>query len=104
MADDAQIKEKDPKAKGVVNLSLGGEFGSYWEEWVQVLTDVGLAVVVAAGNEDEDACTKSPAHVTEALTVGATYMDDSKTVFSNWGSCIQVLSAPRPSLFALVSG
>ena len=85
-----QIKNQNPDAKGVVNLSLGGEFGSYWEDWVKILTDVGLAVVAAAGNEDQDACTKSPAHVEEVLTVGATYLDDSKTVFSNYGSCVQV--------------
>eukprot|EP00951_Prasinocladus_malaysianus_P050651 scaffold682598_cov47-Prasinocladus_malaysianus.AAC.1 len=79
----------EPNAKAVINLSLGGGYGDYWDTWVQALTDAGFVVVVAAGNEDSDACTKSPAHVDGALTVGATYVDDSKTIFSNWGSCVQ---------------
>lgn len=88
-----QIKQTQPSAKGVVNMSLGGAKGEYWDDWIKMLTDVGLATVVAAGNEDEDACTKSPAHVDEALTVGATTVMDTKTMFSNWGSCVQVSRA-----------
>eukprot|EP00873_Tetraselmis_striata_P029654 jgi/Tetstr1/449918/TSEL_036972.t1 len=87
------VKATDPNAKiGVVNLSLGGPYSAGWESLVTRMTDAGLVVVAAAGNEDEDACTKSPAAVSDAITVAATNVDDTKGLYSNWGSCVDIFA------------
>lgn len=47
---------------------------------------------VAAGNDDRDACSYSPAAATEAITVGATTISDTRAWFSNWGSCLDIFA------------
>ena len=76
----------------MVNLSLGGQYAGVWDSYITALTNAGLVVVVSAGNSDTDACTMSPAHVTQALTVGATNLDDTKGVYSNWGACVDIFA------------
>ena len=43
---------------------------------------------MAAGNENADACRKSPARVPEAMTIGATDRSDTRPNWSNRGSCV----------------
>ncbi|WP_198348052.1 S8 family serine peptidase [Plantactinospora sp. KBS50] len=50
----------------------------------------GLTYVLSAGNQDVKACYVSPAHVAEAITVGATDNLDFRGYFSNHGSCVDV--------------
>lgn len=91
---------------------------------VQRLVEVGIPVAVAAGNDDDDACGFSPASATKAeassaaaehpvLTVAATRFDDTKSAFSNWGSCVSVWAPgsavkaarfDRNNVFALYDG
>jgi len=59
--------------------------------------DAGVTVVVAAGNEGDDACLYSPSFVPSAITVGATTGLDSMAGFSNWGSCVDIF-APGASI------
>lgn len=63
----------------MVNLSLIAPSASTtWENAVNALHKAGLVVVAAAGNSDQDACQYSPAQQGNAITVGATNMDDTK--------------------------
>jgi len=91
----------------VANLSLGGDASPAVDAAVDRLIDSGVTVVVAAGNEDQDACEVSPARVPRALTVGASTISDSRAYFSNWGGCVDVF-APGEDIvsadFASVSG
>ena len=57
----------------------------------------GVAIVVAGGNSDSDACSTSPASATSAITVGATGTHDSRAFFSNYGECIDIF-APGKSI------
>jgi len=52
----------------------------------------GITVVVAAGNENDDACKYSPAFVRAAITVGATSSGDVRASYSNFGSCVQIFA------------
>lgn len=52
----------------------------------------GVTVVVAAGNEFQDACNVSPASATDAITVGSTDIDDKFSYFSNYGKCVDILA------------
>jgi subtilisin family serine protease len=48
--------------------------------------------VVAAGNDNADACTASPAREPSAITVAASNDLDSRTSFSNWGTCVDIFA------------
>jgi cerevisin len=54
------------------------------------LVSLGVPVVVAAGNDNEDANNSSPARVKEAITVAASTIEDTKADFSNFGSAVDV--------------
>lgn len=53
----------------------------------------GVHIVVAAGNDDDDACKHSPASCEDAITAGASDIKDTRAGFSNQGPCTDV-SAP----------
>ena len=77
-------------AKSVVNLSLGSGPSVAMDAAVIALIDGGLIVVIAAGNEDLDACNYSPGRVQAATTVGGTGVDDLTYIFTNWGTCVDI--------------
>ncbi|MEU5811062.1 S8 family peptidase [Streptomyces sp. NPDC047718] len=81
----------------VANMSLGGGADSALDTAVRNSIAAGITYAVAAGNESTDANTKSPARVTEALTVGATTSSDAKSSFSNYGNVLD-LFAPGSSI------
>jgi len=90
------------KIRSVVNLSLGVNGRSdALDKAVKDMTDVGYTVVIAAGNNDDNACFYSPYHET-AITVGAlSNAEDGKndkTATSNYGSCID-LWAPGEDIY-----
>lgn len=76
----------------VANMSLGGGLSSALDLAVQNSIASGVTYVVAAGNENTLACNSSPAHVPEAITVGATDVSDKRASFSNYGSCLDIFA------------
>jgi len=84
----------------VANMSLGGGFSKALNDAVAAAVKAGVTFVVAAGNEDTDACYSSPASEPLAVTVGATDVDDSgfelltdiRSSFSNYGKCVKILA------------
>ena len=79
--------------KSVVNMSLGAQGSApVMEEAVEALIEEGIPVVVAAGNDYNDACGYTPARVDVAITVGATNINDEMTYFSNYGTCVDILA------------
>ncbi|BDA45353.1 probable extracellular serine proteinase at N-terminal half [Coccomyxa sp. Obi] len=96
-------------APAVVVMALGGEPQYALDMAVRALVIAGVPVIVAAGNEDSDACAKSPAREPLAITVGATARDDARLwmspgVASNYGRCVDmwapgedIISASRRS-------
>ncbi len=81
----------------VANMSLGGGADSTLDAAVRNAVAAGVTFVVAAGNESTNASTKSPARVTEAITVGATTSTDARASYSNYGSVVD-LFAPGSSI------
>lgn len=51
-----------------------------------------LTVAVAAGNDNRDACTFSPAAADNPITVGASTIGDEKAYFSNHGKCVDIFA------------
>jgi subtilisin family serine protease len=74
----------------VANMSLGGGASQATDDAVARMTNAGVTVVVAAGNDNGDACTKSPARAPSAITVGSTTSSDARSSFSNFGTCVDI--------------
>jgi subtilisin family serine protease len=75
-------------APAVANLSLGGGYSPSVNTAVANLSNSGVFVAVAAGNNNADACSFSPASTPEAFTTGASTKTDARAWFSNYGSCV----------------
>lgn len=75
----------------VTSMSLGGEgTQNAMKVAVDSAVDSGVTVVVAAGNENDNACYYSPAFVSKAIAVGSTNSSDQRSYFSNYGSCVDI--------------
>lgn len=87
---------KDGKRKGfkgsVANMSLGGGKTRMLDDAVNAAVEAGIHFAVAAGNDNADACNYSPAAAEQALTVGASAIDDSRAYFSNYGKCTDIFA------------
>jgi serine protease len=81
----------------VANMSLGGGVSSALDQAVANSIAAGVTYAVAAGNSNANACDSSPSRVPTALTVGASTNTDSRSSFSNFGTCVDVF-APGSSI------
>jgi serine protease len=76
----------------VANMSLGGGASTATDDAVARMTNAGVTVVVAAGNDNSNACNYSPARAPSAITVGSTTNTDARSSFSNFGSCLDIFA------------
>jgi subtilisin family serine protease len=82
----------------VVNMSLGYGNVQSLRDAVENSIASGVSYAAAAGNGIPffgiplDACQQSPAGAPNALTVGATEIDDDEASFSNYGTCVDLLA------------
>ncbi|MDQ8163535.1 MAG: S8 family serine peptidase, partial [Gemmatimonadota bacterium] len=81
----------------VANMSLGSGASSTTDAAVANAVSKGVTVVVAAGNDNLNACNYSPARAPSAITVGSTTSTDARSSFSNVGTCVDVF-APGSSI------
>ncbi len=80
------------KKPAVANMSLGGGASQALDTAVSNAVRAGVTFVVAAGNENQNACNTSPAKVGSALTVAASTSSDRRASFSNYGSCVDLFA------------
>jgi len=106
----------------VANISITGGASTAVDAAVNRMADTGIAVAVAAGNDDKDASGYSPARASKVLTVSAMAdydgapgavgqppsnfcldQDDTLADFSNWGPAIEI-AAPGCRILSTYSG
>jgi len=86
----AASNSKTTGRKSVANLSLGGGFSQANNDAVTALVEAGVTTAVAAGNDNADACSYSPASTPIAITVAASDKTNSRASYSNYGTCVDV--------------
>jgi subtilisin family serine protease len=74
----------------VANMSLGGPISTALDDAVRRSIADGVTYCVSAGNGSANASTQSPADVAEAITVGATDINDGWASFSNFGAGVDI--------------
>jgi serine protease len=80
-------------ASAVANMSLGGGASSAVDTAVNNLHNANVTIAVAAGNNNgANACNSSPARAANAITVGSTTQSDSRSSFSNIGTCLDLFA------------
>jgi aqualysin 1 len=102
-----QQKQQNPFTPMVANLSLSGGKSDSLNDAVNAAVQAGIILVVAAGNDDVNACQVSPAGANLPITVGASHQAsstgilafvsllfsrrrDRRASFSNFGSCVDI--------------
>ncbi|GGL00362.1 S8 family peptidase [Deinococcus radiotolerans] len=78
--------------KAAANMSLGGGFSQAVNDAVNSAASKNLVMIVAAGNENQNACNVSPASAASAITVASTTSSDARSSFSNYGSCVDIFA------------
>jgi len=100
-ASQYQVRGK----KAVANMSLGGGYMQAINDAVNGAMQLGLVMVVAAGNDNGDACNLSPASAEDVISVGSTTQGpepqslDVRSSFSSFGTCL-TLFAPGSEITA----
>ncbi|KAI1502424.1 peptidase S8/S53 domain-containing protein [Biscogniauxia marginata] len=79
-------------SRTVINMSLGGPLEQAMNDAIQAAVEAGMAIVVAAGNANNDSCQSSPASAPNAITVGAIDQQDRRSSYSNWGGCVDIFA------------
>lgn len=83
---------RNHKSPAVANMSLGGPISQALDNAVRASIRSGVTYALAAGNENSDACQSSPSRVWEALVVGSSTVADTRSSFSNYGSCVSLFA------------
>ncbi|KAI9293869.1 putative subtilisin-like protease precursor [Neoconidiobolus thromboides FSU 785] len=86
------VNDKKGVKGNVISMSLGGSQSDTLNNAVESAHSNGFVVVVAAGNETQDACNVSPASAASAITVAASDINDNFASFSNYGQCVSVIA------------
>ena len=106
-----QYRTMYPTIPMVANLSLGSSYSTAINDAVDAAIRNNIVMVVAAGNDNTNACTTSPASTAAAITVGASRStipksrllsfftqfipfrrQERRTDYSNYGSCVDIFA------------
>jgi serine protease len=85
----------NPNPARVINMSLGGAgtCGTTYQNAINAAVNRGTTMVVAAGNESQNAANSRPANCSNVVAVGASDPNGGLSYYSNYGSTVD-LTAP----------
>jgi serine protease len=81
---------KKTTRKSIANLSLGSSYSASTNSATKSAFQAGVTMVVAAGNDNSDACGYSPASEPTAITVAASDIFNVRASYSNYGNCVDL--------------
>lgn len=90
--------------RSVISMSLGGGYSAATNNAVRAAVSAGVTVVVAAGNENQNAANVSPASEPSVITVGAIDQNDVRATFSNFGSVLDIFAPGVGILSSWIGG
>lgn len=90
--EEVRLTGKTKHKGSVANMSLGGGKSVSLDRAVNAAVKGGIHFAVAAGNDNRDACTSSPAAAELPVTVGASTLSDDRAYFSNFGPCVDIFA------------
>ncbi len=76
----------------IINMSLGGKgfCNRAYQDAIDDVTNAGVTVIVAAGNDKVDASYFTPANCAKVITVAATNRDGGRAHYSNFGESADI--------------
>ncbi|USW51894.1 Putative peptidase S8/S53 domain, peptidase S8, subtilisin, His-active [Septoria linicola] len=89
-ANDAKAKSRIGRA--VANLSIGLPRSEIVNDAVTAMAEAGVFVVVAAGNNNQDANDYSPGTAEGVCNIASSNSTDGRSFFSNWGTGIDLFA------------
>ena len=90
-------KVKETRRPSVISMSLGGGYSLTVDNLVTTIVRGNIPVIVAAGNERDDACDYTPASNSLAITVGGSKSGAGMYYYTNGGKCVDII-APGQSV------
>lgn len=81
-----------PGAKVIANMSLGGFRNRSSNDAADGLASANVMVIVAAGNDNRNCYWASPASAARVVTVASSGRTDTRSRFSNYGSCVDIFA------------
>jgi hypothetical protein len=97
----------------IIVMCLGGPYSKILTVYINQMSLEGYVFVVAAGNDNKDACVFSPASAGQAITVGSHDQYGQRSPFSNHGECVDLYApgvevrsayAPYKNSYRILSG
>jgi subtilisin family serine protease len=107
---DYVVRQKllNPRQPMVINMSLGGVKSVAVNDATSRAVAAGIVIVVAAGNDEANACQSSPSSADDVITVGASQpmttswwqvwqwqlrrRRDRRATYSNYGTCVDIFA------------
>jgi hypothetical protein len=87
-----------------LSMSIGSAKSNTLNSALSAMTNSGdFVAIVAAGNDNVDACTTSPSSASNVVSVGATAENDQRSTYSNYGSCLAIF-APGDNIYSALIG
>ncbi|KAK3293135.1 serine protease [Chaetomium fimeti] len=99
----ADAKKRGVVSKAVINLSVTGTYTQSVNDGIKAATDLGITVVAAAGNKNDDVAHWSPGSAPSAITAGAIDEDDQRWESSNFGAGVDIF-APGVNVHSAYNG
>jgi oryzin len=78
--------------RAVFSISIGGDFSPAVNNLIDQLVWQGITIVVAAGNDNKDVASVSPASAEQALTAAASDVRNARAYFSNYGNLVDIFA------------